>query len=642
MTLQNDITEAVADFQQTRDIMRQIVHGDFTTVVTTENGLVKSLAKAIADLEAAYQAGDVLAQTQAYKADAYGWGNNPVDVQFIDSDGSSGFSAKHWATKSKASEEAVAEWMLAYGRNEVQVVSADFVADAAVQGFLLAVDATAGDVRIDLEAISVLGEPYSVRVVKTDDTANRVEVYPAVGDLINNQSDPIYITVNGAGYRFDTDADPDPDNWSAIAFGAASQMREAVYHFTATEGQTVFTGADDFGNVLAYEANHLEVMRGIAEIWSDHGDFTATDGVSVVLASGAIAGEQFAFRARSAFAVAGSYSTGETDALLARVPNVEIGAVMPFAMDTAPNGWLPCDGSAVSRAVYADLFAAVGETWGAGDGSTTFNLPDLREWFLRGASDTYPVGSEQLDQVGSHNHETDAANNVAFGAGSYTGPLQGFSGTFATRFAGGDETRPKNKAVLYCIKAFHPVRVLSPGPSGVNKTGDLMEGPFRLSGDAVLADEAVTKRQLDALRNFGYSETGAFDSTGNTISNDSSIPQIGEGKEFASVTFTPSRVGAVIEVSLIVHVGTAVGAWCAGAVFQNGAANAILTARQFQQTSGGMVSISGRTVVTAASTDEITFAARYGAHSGTSYLNGVSVVYDGGALKSSLMIREIA
>src|SRR6185503_20590605 len=44
----------------------------------------------------------------------------------------------------------------------------------------------------------------------------------------------------------------------------------------------------------------------------------------------------------------------------------------------APSGWLNCDGSAVSRTTYANLFAAIGTTFGAGDGSTTFNVPDLR------------------------------------------------------------------------------------------------------------------------------------------------------------------------------------------------------------------------------------------------------------------------
>ena len=54
------------------------------------------------------------------------------------------------------------------------------------------------------------------------------------------------------------------------------------------------------------------------------------------------------------------------------------GIIQMFAGATAPDGWLICDGSAVSRTTYATLFAAIGTTWGAGNGSTTFNLPDLR------------------------------------------------------------------------------------------------------------------------------------------------------------------------------------------------------------------------------------------------------------------------
>lgn len=69
------------------------------------------------------------------------------------------------------------------------------------------------------------------------------------------------------------------------------------------------------------------------------------------------------------------------------------GALMPFAMSTAPTGWLVCDGSAVSRVTYANLYAAIGSTWGAGDGSTTFNIPDLRGQFLRGFDSRSPASS---------------------------------------------------------------------------------------------------------------------------------------------------------------------------------------------------------------------------------------------------------
>jgi microcystin-dependent protein len=54
------------------------------------------------------------------------------------------------------------------------------------------------------------------------------------------------------------------------------------------------------------------------------------------------------------------------------------GMLAPYAGATAPSGWLLCDGTAKSRTTYADLFTAIGTTYGTGDGSTTFNLPDLR------------------------------------------------------------------------------------------------------------------------------------------------------------------------------------------------------------------------------------------------------------------------
>jgi microcystin-dependent protein len=66
---------------------------------------------------------------------------------------------------------------------------------------------------------------------------------------------------------------------------------------------------------------------------------------------------------------------------------VPAGSVMPFAGATPPDGWLFCYGQAVSRASYSDLFAAIGTTYGAGDGSTTFNVPDLRGRVAAGKDD---------------------------------------------------------------------------------------------------------------------------------------------------------------------------------------------------------------------------------------------------------------
>lgn len=79
---------------------------------------------------------------------------------------------------------------------------------------------------------------------------------------------------------------------------------------------------------------------------------------------------------------------------------VEPGTIAPFAGPTPPTGWLGCDGAAISRTTYAALFAAIGSTWGAGDGSTTFNVPDFRGRALIGEGTGPGLSPRSLADVG--------------------------------------------------------------------------------------------------------------------------------------------------------------------------------------------------------------------------------------------------
>lgn len=90
-----------------------------------------------------------------------------------------------------------------------------------------------------------------------------------------------------------------------------------------------------------------------------------------------------------------------TDALGTALPP---GIIVPFAASNPPAGWLICDGVAVSRSTYNSLFSIIGTTYGVGDGSTTFNIPDLRRMFIRGVDATRSVGSIEQDQNKSHSH----------------------------------------------------------------------------------------------------------------------------------------------------------------------------------------------------------------------------------------------
>lgn len=165
------------------------------------------------------------------------------------------------------------------------------------------------------------------------------------------------------------------------------------------------------------------------------------------------------------------------------------GQIGLFARNTAPTGWLKANGAAISRTAYASLFAVIGTTFGEGDGSTTFNLPDLRGEFVRGWDDGRGVdagrgfGSVQTAAMlnhthsgttsadGSHTHgltiavgasgsgnglmaatptstEYPSARASADSSGNHTHTLT--TGNPST--GGGSETRPRNVALLYCIK----------------------------------------------------------------------------------------------------------------------------------------------------------------------------------------------
>lgn len=132
------------------------------------------------------------------------------------------------------------------------------------------------------------------------------------------------------------------------------------------------------------------------------------------------------------------------------------GTVQYFARQTAPEGWLKADGSAASRAQYANLFDAVGTIFGAGDGITTFNLPDLRGEFIRGVDDgrgvdaSRSLGSWQKDQLASHQHTFPAGDILDGGPALQANRISTL--TASTTYVGGVETRPRNVALLACVK----------------------------------------------------------------------------------------------------------------------------------------------------------------------------------------------
>ncbi|TGT42780.1 tail fiber protein [Mesorhizobium sp. M8A.F.Ca.ET.165.01.1.1] len=93
------------------------------------------------------------------------------------------------------------------------------------------------------------------------------------------------------------------------------------------------------------------------------------------------------------------------------------GAVIPFAGSSAPSGWLLCAGQAVSRSTYSALFAVIGTTYGAGDGSTTFTLPDLKGRAVFGLDNMGGTASSRVTSAGSG---VDGATLGASGGSQFT------------------------------------------------------------------------------------------------------------------------------------------------------------------------------------------------------------------------------
>ena len=177
--------------------------------------------------------------------------------------------------------------------------------------------------------------------------------------------------------------------------------------------------------------------------------------------------------------LANVWSSSKTNSMLSSA--TPAGAIIYYAANTPPTGFLKANGAAVSRTTYAALFAAIGVVFGEGDGSTTFTLPDLRGYFQRGWDDARGIdsgrafGNTQADANLSHNH-TGTANSggshshtfdfvahntgymsvTAFGgtqSGTTTTSTDGdHTHTLTINSNGGTESRPKNISLLACIK----------------------------------------------------------------------------------------------------------------------------------------------------------------------------------------------
>ncbi len=317
--------------------------------------------------------------------------------------------------------------------------------------------------------------------------------------------------------------------------------------FTASGGQTVFPG------VLAKDATALVFIDGA---FQERGTWSINDGTGdLTLDEACATGEKvivFELKAIGSGGGTGAPVGGTTGQVLTKITDndhdydwqdapskgVPIGAIVTFPMTALESGFLYCDGAVYLRATYPDLFAKIGTTYNiGGETSLQFRVPDLRGEFIRGwdagrgVDSGRVIGSAQTDALKAHAH-TGAVNAMTTGTAAGAGMWVGTTSTATTSSTGGTETRPRNVAMMYCIKAYDTVIIPA----------------------EVAVEDLIDDRIADIFNNFNLSTNGHYKFPGGLI------VQWGRGSYpyNSSVTFDIPFTNSVFSVNVTPDAGTTI------------------------------------------------------------------------------------
>lgn len=346
---------------------------------------------------------------------------------------SSATSASTSAMAASSSAAAAAASAASGLYRQVLDKSANYTVTSADAGSLLRASTGSGAVTFTLPQISTLYDGFKIAVVKWTSDANTVVVARSGSDTINGstsssvgaqysqivlvadfETNTWFASQSGLGAT-NMNIDVFSGNGSTTAFtltsapGAAANAHVYVggiyqYHSTFTIVGTTLT----FSSAPPIGTGNIEVWYGTPLAIGTPSDGTVTD--AKLTSTGVTAGT---YGSATAVAQVTVNAQGRvTAAQEITISGVPTGSLTAFAGSAAPTGWLLCYGQAVSRTTYAALFAIISTTYGVGDGSTTFNLPDLRGRAPHG-----------VDNMGGT-----AANRVTSGGSGITGTTLGAVG----------------------------------------------------------------------------------------------------------------------------------------------------------------------------------------------------------------------
>jgi microcystin-dependent protein/outer membrane murein-binding lipoprotein Lpp len=282
-------------------------------------------------------------------------------------------------------------------------------------------------------------------------TSNLVDLTKSIADGLNSVSSMVN-RVTTADYPATSNL---VDAVKALADGLNSESNN--WHVAYT---SVFHGAGSTGRVTSEAGDATKFLKGDGT-WSDTpaAAYGTTD-------STAARGDWFAAvsgRVDNLITATQTLNTA-TNSLQSQINiNMPVGVILAYGASNAPTGWLLCDGAAVSRSTYAALFGVVGTTYGAGDASTTFNVPNLVERFPLGHTNLLGVASGvssvtlTIDQIPAHTHNLFVfpGENISYPTrpkGNGDDPTLGTRDTSSTGGGLPHTNMPPNLTVNYIIK----------------------------------------------------------------------------------------------------------------------------------------------------------------------------------------------